>query len=122
MRKYILISSLNLKRYNNKEKYIILLDKEKDYVISVAKVIKYADFNEKTEDFGVFSESSQVIYQPKCLYKNKLGVYYKLNNKKVYLDNTEIEELNHFIDKAKYQLKLKFSHCVDYSFDMIEKN
>ena len=83
-------------------------------------MVKYADFNEKTEDFGVFSENSQVIYQPKTLYKNNSGVYYKLNNKKVYLNDTEIEKLNIFIDKAKYQLK-NFRRCVDYSFDMIQK-
>lgn len=120
MREFILTHSLNLKRYNNKEKYIILLDKEEDYVISVAKVVKYADFNEKNEDFGVFSENSQVIYQPKTLYKNNSGVYYKLNNKKVYLIDEEIDKLNNFVCKAKYNIKKK-KNCVDYSFDMIQK-
>ena len=118
MRRFILIKSLNLKRYNTKDRYIIMLDKEKDEVISVGKVINYSDFNENLCDFHVYDVNSQVIYQPKVLYKNKNGVFYKINGNKYYLSDNEIIALNRFINDSKVFYSEK---CVEYDFNMIQK-
>lgn len=120
MRDFVLVSSINLKRFNTKERYIIALDTLKENIISIAKVVKYSSFDETKNDFCVVTQTSETIYLPKVLYKNKNGVYYKIGSEKFYLDENEMQKLNLFIvESINY---LQNHNCIPYNFDMIEKN
>ena len=121
MRNFILVHSLKGKRYNTPERYIIALDKERNYIISVAVVKRYACFDEDQDNFEFVYDTDNVEYVVKVLYKNSKGIYYKINGKRSYLTEDKVKELNVYIGKATIYLH-NHNCCIPYSYDMITES
>lgn len=119
IRDFILVRSLNGKRCNNPERLIIGIRygyNIPDYVVSVAKVVCYKDFDIENNNLEIVNDTDSVEFVVKTLYKKEDKIFYKIDGKKHYLSEDEIKKLNDFIAMVKQNKILK-----DYSYDDIEK-
>lgn len=120
IRDFILVRSLNCKRYNNPERLIIGIEDgyiiPDSMIVSVAKVVCYKDFDIENNNLEIVSDTDSVEFVVKTLYKKEDKIFYKIDGKKHYLTEDEIKKLNEFIAMVKQNKILK-----DYSYNDIKE-
>lgn len=74
------------------------------YKISIAYLLEMGDFDINNE-FSILLNTASIQIRPKAIYKNNKGYYKKVDNKRVYFNEDEVEEIEQAIDKFKRYLE-----------------
>ena len=72
--------------------------------ISIAYLLKMGDFDEDNE-YNILLNTYSIQIRPKAIYKNEKGYYKKIDNKRIYFNETEVEEIEKAIEKFKTYLE-----------------
>lgn len=119
--KMIIISSLNMKRYNTKDRYIFAHNTKNNYVYSIGYVLGTGDFSLDKDVTSIVKENSSVTFVPKVLYKNKKGIFYNAFGTRTYLNYLEEKELQLFIESFMSRAKLNNEPIENYSYEDIKE-
>ena len=72
--------------------------------VSIAYLLEMGDFDISNE-FNILSNTASIQIRPKAIYKNNKGYYKKVDNKRVYFNEEERQEIEQAIDKFKRYLE-----------------
>ncbi len=93
--KFIILKSY----YMSKDRIILADIKNSSAKLTLGYLLEMGTFD-KNDDILVLSEDTDSIQiRPKAVYKNNKGYYINLDNKRVYLENTE--HIENVINKFK---------------------
>lgn len=84
----------------SKDKVIIGTIEEGKRTITLAYLLVIADFD-KDGEYNILYNTDSVQIRPKAIYKNAKGYYKKLDNKRIYLNQKETQEVELAIEKFK---------------------
>lgn len=118
--KWVVVQSLNMKRYNTKDRYIFAHNTENNYVYSMGYVLGTGDFSLDKDVISVVKENSQVTFVPKVLHKSKKGIFYNAFGTRTYLNDLEEKELQEFIEYFMNQAKANNEPIESYSYEDIK--
>lgn len=119
--KWVVVQSLNRKRYNNKDRYIFAHNTENDYVYSMGYVLGSGDFSLDKDVISVVKENSSVTFVPKVLHKNKKGIFFNAFGARTYLNDLEEKELQDFIEHFMSQAKTNNEPIENYGYEDIKE-
>lgn len=74
------------------------------YTVTLAYFIEIADFD-MNDEYKIIYNTDSIQIRPKAVYKNEKGYYKKVDNKRVYINKEEVEEIEKRIAKYKEYLK-----------------
>ena len=119
--KWVVVQSLNMKRYNNKDRYIFAHNTENNYVYSMGYVLGSGDFSLDKDVISVVKENSSVTFVPKVLHKAKKGIFYNVFGTRTYLTDLEEKELQDFIECFMSRAKANNESIESYSYEDIKE-
>ena len=89
----------------SKDKVILGTIENGKRTITLAYLIVIADFDKDCE-YNIIFNTESVQIRPKAIYKNNKGYYIKSDNKRIYLNSKDTQEVEKAIEKFKrYLLK-----------------
>ena len=119
--KWVVVKSLNMKRYNTKDRFIFAHNTENNYVYSMGYVLKTGDFSLDKDVISVVKENSSVTFVPKVLHKSKKGIFYNAFGTRTYLNDLEEKELQSFIECFMNQASSNNEPIESYSYEDIKE-
>ena len=119
--KWVVVESLNMKRYNTKDRFIFAHNTENNYIYSMGYVLKTGDFSLDKDVISVVKENSSVTFVPKVLHKSKKGIFYNAFGTRTYLNDLEEKELQDFIECFMSRAKANNEPIESYSYEDIKE-